>query len=104
MSDELTVRTSLTFEKGGTTVSLTFGPTDIDVSGSNALHNRQNVGTSEEALLLGDVAAGGFLSGVNRDATNYLEIRPGSGESGQLTISYGNFDQLEYIRNRLINP
>jgi ParB family chromosome partitioning protein len=33
-----------------------------------------------------------------------VEIRPGSGESGQLTISYGNFDQLEYIRNRLINP
>jgi ParB family chromosome partitioning protein len=33
-----------------------------------------------------------------------VEIRRGSGESGQLTISYGNFDQLEYIRNRLINP
>ena len=33
-----------------------------------------------------------------------VEIRCGSGESGQLTISYGNFDQLEYIRNRLINP
>lgn len=33
-----------------------------------------------------------------------VELRPGSGESGQLTISYGNFDQLEYIRNRLINP
>ncbi len=33
-----------------------------------------------------------------------VEIRPGSGESGQLTISYGNFDQLDYIRNRLINP
>jgi ParB family chromosome partitioning protein len=33
-----------------------------------------------------------------------VEIKPGSGESGQLTISYGNFDQLEYIRNRLIGP
>jgi ParB family transcriptional regulator, chromosome partitioning protein len=33
-----------------------------------------------------------------------VEIRTGSGESGQLTISYGNFDQLEYIRNRLIVP
>jgi ParB family chromosome partitioning protein len=33
-----------------------------------------------------------------------VEIKTGSGESGQLTISYGNFDQLDYIRNRLIGP
>ena len=33
-----------------------------------------------------------------------VEIKRGSGESGQLTISYGNFDQLDYIRNRLLGP
>ena len=33
-----------------------------------------------------------------------VEIKRGSGESGQLTISFGNFDQLDYIRNRLIGP
>jgi ParB family chromosome partitioning protein len=33
-----------------------------------------------------------------------VEIKRGSGESGQLTISYGNFDQLDYIRKRLIDP
>ncbi len=31
-----------------------------------------------------------------------VEIKPGSGESGQLTIKYGNFDQLDYIRARLL--
>ena len=31
-----------------------------------------------------------------------VEIKPGSGESGQLTIKYGNFDQLDYIRSRLL--
>ncbi len=30
-----------------------------------------------------------------------IEIKRGSGESGTLTIKYGNFDQLEYIRMRL---
>ncbi|MGE0629041.1 MAG: ParB/RepB/Spo0J family partition protein [Hyphomicrobiaceae bacterium] len=30
-----------------------------------------------------------------------VEIKRGSGESGLLTIKYGNFDQLEYIRMRL---
>jgi ParB family transcriptional regulator, chromosome partitioning protein len=33
-----------------------------------------------------------------------VEVKPGAGESGQLTISYGNFEQLEYIRNRLVDP
>ena len=30
-----------------------------------------------------------------------VEIKRGSGESGILTIKYGNFDQLDYIRQRL---
>ena len=30
-----------------------------------------------------------------------VEIKRGSGESGHLSIKYGNFDQLEYIRERL---
>ena len=33
-----------------------------------------------------------------------VEIKPGSGESGLLTIKYGNYDQLEYIRMRLVGP
>jgi ParB family transcriptional regulator, chromosome partitioning protein len=31
-----------------------------------------------------------------------IEIKKGSGESGHLIIKYGNFDQLEYVRTRLI--
>jgi ParB family chromosome partitioning protein len=31
-----------------------------------------------------------------------VEIKPGSGESGTLSIKYGNFDQLDYIRSRLV--
>jgi len=31
-----------------------------------------------------------------------VEIKPGPGESGTLTIRYGNFDQLDYIRTRLV--
>jgi ParB family chromosome partitioning protein len=31
-----------------------------------------------------------------------VEIKKGSGESGLLTIKYGNFDQLDYIRQRLL--
>ena len=31
-----------------------------------------------------------------------VEIKPGSGESGTLSIKYGNFDRLDYIRSRLV--
>lgn len=31
-----------------------------------------------------------------------VDIKPGSGETGTLSIQFGNFDQLDYIRNRLI--
>ena len=31
-----------------------------------------------------------------------VEIKRGSGESGNLIIKYGNFDQLDYIRMRLV--
>jgi ParB family chromosome partitioning protein len=31
-----------------------------------------------------------------------VEVKPGSGETGSLTIRYGNFEQLDYIRNRLL--
>jgi ParB family chromosome partitioning protein len=33
-----------------------------------------------------------------------VEIKRGSGESGLLTIKYGNFDQLDYIRMRIAGP
>jgi ParB family chromosome partitioning protein len=33
-----------------------------------------------------------------------VEIKRGSGESGLLTIKYGNYDQLEYLRMRLVGP
>ncbi|MEQ1652372.1 MAG: ParB/RepB/Spo0J family partition protein [Hyphomicrobium sp.] len=33
-----------------------------------------------------------------------VEIKRGSGESGLMTIKYGNFDQLDYIRMRIGGP
>ena len=33
-----------------------------------------------------------------------VEVKRSSGESGYLTIQYGNYDQLDYIRKRLTGP
>jgi ParB family chromosome partitioning protein len=75
-----------------------------------------------EALVQGEGRAGGgakssHQAGEEKDADSRafekdlsdslglkVEIKPGSGESGTLSIKYGNFDQLDYIRSRLIGP
>lgn len=90
MANELSLRANLSFEKNDTLIELLFGPKDRDVSGTNALKNRQSIGTSEEAVLVGDVAAGGYFIGVNRDATNYLELRPGSGLADLIKLGPGD--------------
>lgn len=79
MADELKITLSVRFGKSGTLVNETYTDS-VTVSGTTFLHNRQQVGTTEEALLLGDAAAGGYCFMVNRDVTNYVEVRlPGTG-------------------------
>jgi len=72
----LTLSMSFSYTKGGTSHSLSLTNQEIDVSGTNSIHHRQTIGTSEEALQLGEVTAGGYMIIVNRDATNFVEIRP----------------------------
>lgn len=68
-----------------------------------------------EAMVQGDTGSGSSGSGprekdadtkaFEKELTEALglkvEIKRGSGESGNLVIRYGNFDQLDYIRMRL---
>jgi hypothetical protein len=89
MSDELKVTAELTLSKDGTALSVSFKGVTVDVTGSNIIHNRQDVATSEEAMLLGDTATGGYLIGVNRDATNYMEIRPNTGVADLVKLKPG---------------
>ena len=43
-----------------------------------------------------------FESDLSNAVGLKVEIKKGSGESGVLTIKYSNFDQLDYIRQRLV--
>ena len=51
-----------------------------------------------------DVDSRAFEKDLSDSLGLKVEIKPGSGESGTLSIKYGNFDQLDYIRARLIGP
>lgn len=79
MANELTLTSTFSFTKNSSTFALSASGLQVDVSGTNAIHNRQIIGTSAEALVLGDVAAGGYFIGINRDGTNFIEIRHATG-------------------------
>jgi ParB family transcriptional regulator, chromosome partitioning protein len=68
-----------------------------DRGGSVAKSGRQSGGDK-------DVDARAFEKDLSDSLGLKVEIKPGSGESGTLSIKYGNFDQLDYIRARLIGP
>lgn len=53
----------------------------IDVSGRRYVEHTQLIGTTEEALALGELATLGIFAGHNTDPTNYLEVRSGAGAS-----------------------
>jgi ParB family chromosome partitioning protein len=93
------------------------GREDAEGLAQRILDESLNVREVEALVQSGDVAAGaGALSrtprdkdpdtkAFERDLSNALglkvEIKRGSGESGNLVIKFGNFDQLDYIRQRL---
>lgn len=96
MADELSISCSLAFSKSGLTASLAFLADQLDVSGSNYHQNTQTVGTSEEALSLGDVATPGYIIVRNTDPTNYMEFRAGSGADDLVKVRPGGRAMFEF--------
>lgn len=90
MANELKVTCRLEFSKGDTEHDFAITKLARTIAGAQAMANRQSIGTSEEAVLVGDVAAGGYFMGVNRDSTNYIELRPGSGLGDLIRLEAGD--------------
>jgi ParB family transcriptional regulator, chromosome partitioning protein len=82
---------------------------DLNVRAVEALvQGEERVGGSAKPGRRGgddkDADARAFEKDLSDSLGLKVEIKPGSGESGTLSIKYGNFDQLDYIRARLIGP
>lgn len=80
MANIATIIANLAYEDGSGSIEL--GNTDgLSVTLTNAgfTRLRQSVGTSEEAVTLGDVTAPGYAIFINRDATNYIELKVATG-------------------------
>jgi hypothetical protein len=81
MANELTASGSLVFDDGDTVVSLDVSEFLVTLTTVRFTRVRQQVGTSEEAINLGEVAGAslGWMIAINRDTTNYVELRSATG-------------------------
>src|SRR3990167_10134688 len=93
MADELTLSgLRIQFTKTGSpSVDFTTSSITPDVAGAQYMDNVQAVGTSEEAILLGDVAAGGYWFVQNQDSTNFVELRSGTGATDFIKLLAGEW-------------
>lgn len=82
MSAEITVSVSLALNDG--VVDVASPPASglrFDFSGTKYTKHAQTIGTSEEAIDLGEITTPGWIVAINRDKTNYVELRLGTGAS-----------------------
>ena len=91
MASELAISASMKFSKGSSEPLLAMLNKVFDVSGTQFQMMRQSVGTSEEAINLGEVATGGWFFAINRAAANFVSIRQATGGTNFIRLNVGEF-------------
>lgn len=89
MANEATVTVSLQFAKGSVDLTLSDAAKTFDVTGTRYQRAVQSVGTSEEALDMGDITDPGWAYFRNLDASNFVEIRAATGDTACIRINAG---------------
>lgn len=90
MAKELLISASIDFAKGVVIASFAKGGIRLDVTGTKYVRLVQNIGTSVEALDLGDVGTPGYMLAYNH-GSNKISIRAGSGGTDVVEIPPGGF-------------
>lgn len=88
MANELNVQVSYNFAKNNAAITGSSSKT-ITVTGNAALKNIQNVGTSWEAIAMGDVSTPGMIAIENLDGTNYVEFSFDGGTTAHVKAKAG---------------
>jgi hypothetical protein len=84
MANEISATATLSASKGGAAIAASSslsGSLHVDMAGAQMISNVQVVGTSAEAIVLGDVSTIGYVYLKNMDAANFVEIALDSGVS-----------------------
>lgn len=93
MADELTLSgLRIAFTKTNCpSVAFNASSITVDVAGTQVYDNVQSVGTAEEAILMGDVAAGGYMYVQNMDPTNFVSLRQATGAANFIKLLAGEW-------------
>ena len=96
MANELSLRATLSFSKGGAIVNRSES-ISVTVTGDAFNHDVQSVGTTEEELAQGaDLGTPGYVLIINLDSTNYVEVGSTTGvydiklKAGELSLHRHN--------------
>lgn len=81
---EIRISASLGVDNGLIDEALSKSGLRFDWSGSKVTKHIQTIGTTEEAIDLGEITTPGYFMAVNLDNTNYVEIRSGTGASNDI--------------------
>ena len=95
MSSELTLNVSGVYEDAdGVTASLEVSNLIRTLTTKKPLKTKQTVGIAEEALVLGDIVTRGWCILVNRDVTNYVNVKVATGGAIFAQLFPGEFCAL----------
>jgi len=90
MTNTATITANLAYSDGSGDIEL--GNTEglaVTLTNAGFTRIRQSVGTSEEAVTLGDATAPGYAVFINRDATNYIDLKVATGGAIFARLSAG---------------
>lgn len=76
MAGELTINGSLVLDDDtGSDETLDIATLVADMATEKYIKHKQSIGVSEEAIVLGEVTSPGWAFFINRDPTNFIELR-----------------------------
>jgi hypothetical protein len=86
MAAEITASGSLELDDGTVTEMLAVSGLRFDWSGTKYTKHVQSIGTAEEAIDLGEISSVGWILAVNRDNTNFVSLRVGTGLTNAIRL------------------
>jgi hypothetical protein len=94
MANEVTVSASLSVTESSITKTMAESAVNFDlvnVTPTKFVEGLQEIGTSEEAIDMGDITAPGWCFMKNIDATNFIEIYSATAETAMFKLLPGEF-------------
>jgi len=74
MADEITIIAGISVAKSNLSATIPTTSSTVDLSGTKFIRNCQAVGTTYEAVSVGDLSSAGWCMIKNLDTTNYVEF------------------------------